>query len=307
MKLTRISPLELSAFKTFDRYRTPAHLDVQTRDGDYSWLEELPDIGLAIVGTRHPQKRSIELLEKTISDLKHTRMVIISGFARGIDSYAHEFAIQNGLRTLAFLGCGIHQDYPRENHALRRKILDAGGAVISQFANDAIPLARNFHDRNGLIAGFAKATWVVEAAEVSGTLNTASWAQRFNRDLYATSCFPLDHYYQGNVKLLSEKETNKYPVARSFFHVGSFGATWSDFNTSGLIQDCLPFTRAPKTEIQKWVLKLKADTGECSVQNLMNYATTQGQTLGRFYLQFEKEMEAGYLRQDSSGRVDVLL
>ncbi len=307
MKLTRILPQALSAFQTFDRYRMPSHLDIQTREGDHSFLEDLPNLGLAIVGTRQPQKRSIELLEKTIGELKHTRLVIISGFARGVDSYAHEFAIANGLKTVAFLGCGIHECYPKENQSLRRKIIDSGGALISQFPHDATPLPRNFYERNGLIAGFAKATWVVEAAAVSGTLNTANWAQRFNRDLYATSCFPSDHYYQGNVKLLCEKETARYPIAKSFFHVGSFGATWNDLNHSGMIQNSLPFAQEAKTEIQKWVLTLKRECGECSVQNLMNYASTQGYTLGNFYLQYEKELEAGFLRQDSSGRVDALL
>lgn len=307
MKLLRVPSHQLSAFKTFDRYRTPEYLDIQSKDGDLSWLDELPACGLAVVGTRHPQKRSIELVEKTITELKHTRLIVISGFARGIDSFAHEAAIQNGLRTVAFLGCGIHQTYPKENQVLRRKIIEAGGAMISQFGEDDPPLARNFHNRNGLIAGFAKATWVVEAAAVSGTLNTATWAQRFNRDLYATSCFPSDHFYQGNVKLLSEKETNKYPVARSFFHAGSLAATWSDLGEAGFVQTCLPFQQEAKTEIQRWVLALKDECGECSVQNLMNYASKQGYTLGRFYLQYEKELEAGYLRQDSSGRVDALL
>ena len=305
MIISKISTDTLSVFKTFDYFKVPPHLTVQSLDGDHSMLGDLPTIGLSIVGSRSPQRRSLELLERTIQELRHTRLIIVSGFARGIDSRAHELAVQYGLRTVALLGCGIERDYPKENAALRESILRSGGLIISQFEDEAPPLARNFHDRNGLIAGFSKATWVVEAAEVSGTLNTANWAMKLNRDLYATSCFPDDHYYQGNVKLLSQRDSLRYPVADLFFNSGSLGKSWPDLEEPESTQGSLSLHAEPKSEIQKWVYELKQSNGECQIQTLMNYASKQGYTLGKFYHLFEAEVESGLLSHDSSGRVDL--
>jgi DNA protecting protein DprA len=305
MKRIKISTDLLSVFKTFTAKPIPPELTVESRSGDVSMLDELPNLGLAIVGSRFPQRRSIDLLEEALYELRNTDLIIISGFARGIDAKAHELAIEFGLRTIAILGSGIDTTYPRENLKLRHRILETGGLVISQFADDAKPLGFQFIHRNSLIAGFSKATWVVEAAEVSGTLNTAKWATDFNRDLYATSCFPKDHFYQGNVKLLNQKQTDRYAVAQAFFNVQSLSSSWSKLGENKSdAQEIFDFI--PEAKIQKWVLELQALTnGECKVQALMNHASQQGLTLGRFYQLFEAEVAAGLLKHDTSGRVEI--
>jgi predicted Rossmann fold nucleotide-binding protein DprA/Smf involved in DNA uptake len=141
---------------------------------------------------------------------------------------------------------------------------------------------------------------------VSGTLNTAKWTSELNRDLYATSCFPDDHFYQGNIKLLSKRNTEKYPIADSFFSIASFGKTWPELENPSLHQTSMHFNE-PKSEFQRWVLELQNGNGECLVQTLMNYASKKGYTLGKFYHLFEAEVEAGLLRHDSSGRVEAIL
>ena len=145
-------------------------LEIETNDSDTEenktseLFSSLPENGLAIVGTRFPQRKSFDLLEKTMEELKGSGLVIVSGFARGIDSRAHELAIEYGLKTIAILGCGLNIDYPRENHILRKKILAHGGLIISPFETGLPPIPRNFLSRNQLIAYFSKAVWVVEAA-----------------------------------------------------------------------------------------------------------------------------------------------
>jgi DNA protecting protein DprA len=305
MKLTQIPATTLPVFSTFGRFRIPKQINVQSRDGDVSMLEALPSQGFAIVGSRLPQRRSIELLTEVMGDLKNSGLIIVSGFARGIDSKAHELAIESGLRTIAILGCGIARDYPKENSRLRSEIIESGGLVISQFDEHAEPLAQNFYNRNGTIAGFSKAVWVVEAAEVSGTLNTAKWASDLNRDLYATSCFPTDPHYQGNVKLLSQKDPIRYPVAQSLFNAESLAATWSELGDARLGQGRLPFSATPKSELQRWVLELQSLAGECHVQALMDLASAKGYTLGNFYHLFEAEVDSGKLVEDSTGRVQL--
>lgn len=201
-------------------------IQIETLNPEWDLLKSLPDSGFAIVGTRYPQRKSFEFLEKTIHDLRDTGLIIVSGFARGIDSRAHELAVDSGLKTLAILGCGLNIDYPRENRHLRKKILDHGGWILSPFEADAPALPHHFLNRNQLIAHFSKAVWVVEAASISGSLNTANHAFHLNRDLYATPCFPDDTFYEGNQKLLSQKETDKYPIADPFFGVHSLLKTW---------------------------------------------------------------------------------
>ena len=166
-------------------------LEIETREENNGLLQNLPDYGLGIVGTRYPQKKSFDLLEKTMKDLRSSELVVVSGFARGIDSRAHELAIENGLKTIAILGCGLNIDYPRENRMLRKKILDHGGIIISPYEPDSPAIPHHFLERNQLIAYFSKAIWVVEASAISGTLNTAKHAADQGRDIYATSCYPV--------------------------------------------------------------------------------------------------------------------
>jgi DNA protecting protein DprA len=294
----------LPVFRTFQDFKIPEMITVQSINGDVSMLSELPEQGFAIVGTRYPQRRSLELLEESISVLKQSDLIIISGFARGIDARAHELAIEYGLRTIAVFGCGIELTYPRENQSLRQAIVQSGGLVVSQFADQAEPYASHFHRRNELIAGFSKATWVVEAAEVSGTLNTANAAMKLNRDVYATSCFPNDQFYQGNLKLLSKRETLRYPMAEAFYSAESLCKTWFDI-AGPHAQKTMNLNSAQKTKIQRWVIELQSAAGLCHVQALMNYASSQGHTLGNFYQEFETEVALGLLTYDSEGIVQV--
>lgn len=293
----------LPVSQTFKPAPKPETLEIESKEGNIDLLNDLPHLGFAIVGTRTPQRRSCELLEQTLSDLKGTNLIIISGLARGIDSRAHELALEHGLRTVAILGNGLGVDYPLENRHLRKKIIDQGGLIISQFEREMPPLKHNFVNRNQLIAGFAQAVWVVEAAAISGTLNTAKHASQNNRDLYATPCFPGDPYFQGNEKLLSERRPDLYAVARPFFGLDSLSPTWAQFSAQAARQT--QFSFVPKTTLQQWVVEIKSEYGECPVQTLMNHAYSRGLTLGKFYRQYEKELEEGFLTQDPQGRVHL--
>lgn len=304
MKLSRLMTETLPVFRTFQDLKVPEMITVQSKYGDVSMLGELPEQGFAIVGTRHPQRRSLEVLEECISALRHTDLIIISGFARGIDARAHELAIEYGLRTIAVFGSGIELTYPRENLSLRQAIVTSGGLVISQFADQAEPFASHFHRRNEVIAGLSKATWVVEAAEVSGTLNTANAAMKLNRDVYATSCFPRDQFYQGNLKLLSQRETLRYPLADAFYSAESLCKTWFDL-VSPQAQKKMNLNQDPKTKIQRWVIELQTAAGECRVQALMNHASSHGHTLGSFYQEFEAEVAQGLLKYNAEGIVQI--
>ena len=304
--IVRINPQDYAVFKTLPEKDLPLYADIQVTGPNpqaqiHALFESLPAQGLAVIGTRYPQRRSLEIMERAFEALAGKNLVIISGFARGIDSQAHELALEYGLKTIAILGCGIDFDYPRENRRLKDRILESGGLILSEFERDASAYASHFLRRNRLIAGFSKAVWVVEGAAISGTLNTATWAAKYGRDLYATSCFPGDTFYQGNEKLLCEFDTELYPIAKPFFAAQSLAGTWNGLSPQK--QASLPLDA--QTSIQKWVLELYSAYGSCQVQALMSHAYQHGLTPGKFYLEFEEEIQKGLLYHHQDGRVTL--
>jgi DNA protecting protein DprA len=203
----------------------PQTLYVQGNEDALALLEQLPQKGLGIVGTRNPQTRSIDLAQKIISQLAHSDLIIISGLARGIDTVAHWAALDAGLPTIAVLGAGLDLNYPAENQTLREKILKTGGLLVSEFPIRTPALAHHFLRRNRLIAGWSHATWVVEAATRSGALNTAKWAREMNRLCFAVPCFPNDPSLAGNQTLLDRDH------AIALWGVHSLGAAWIELAT----------------------------------------------------------------------------
>jgi DNA processing protein len=140
---------------------------------------------LAIVGTRHPTPYGTGMAELLARDLASHRMVILSGMARGIDTFAHRGALAAGGSTVAVWGTGIDVIYPKENKLLAENILVAGGAIISEYRLGTFPAPQNFPKRNRIISGISIGVLVVEAGENSGTRVTARCALEQNRDVYA--------------------------------------------------------------------------------------------------------------------------
>ena len=141
--------------------------------------------GMAIVGARRatPYGRNAA---KMFAGLAAQRgIAVISGGAIGCDACAHEAALGAGGITVAFLGGGCDCPYPVRNIELFQRIVDAGGAVVSERDWEFPPIGYAFRERNRLIAGLAKATLIVEAGQPSGTFSTADEALSANRDVLA--------------------------------------------------------------------------------------------------------------------------
>jgi DNA processing protein len=144
---------------------------------------------VAIVGSRVATPLGLAFTRMLAADLAASGLTIVSGLARGIDTAAHQGALEAAGRTVAVLGCGIDAIYPPENAALARAICERG-AVVSEFPPGTGPWKQNFPRRNRTIAGWCRATIVVEAGERSGSLHTARTALEEGREVMAVPGHP---------------------------------------------------------------------------------------------------------------------
>ncbi len=152
-------------------------------DGELPHPEQLC---IAFVGSRACTSYGREQTRRLIQELAKLapECVIVSGLARGIDTVAHQAALEAGLRTVAVLAGGLRHIYPPENTGLAAQIA-AQGAVISEFPLATRPAAHNFPIRNRLISGLSQGVVVSEAGVKSGAILTAVFAQQQNREVFA--------------------------------------------------------------------------------------------------------------------------
>jgi DNA processing protein len=149
-------------------------------------LTPIDDQAVALVGTRRATAYGRTVTERLAGELARAGITVVSGLAKGIDTAAHQAALQAGGRTIAVLANGLDQVYPPENAALARRIIDThAGALVSEFGPGIPPEAVNFPRRNRIISGLARATVIVEAGERSGALITADFALEQGRDVLA--------------------------------------------------------------------------------------------------------------------------
>jgi len=140
---------------------------------------------IAVVGTRKVTGYGRQVTEMITEGLVLADLVIVSGLARGVDEIAHEVTIENNGLTIAVLGCGMDMIYPPEHKPLADKIVQSGGALISEFPLGMQAVPGNFPARNRIISGLSLGVVVTEAAEDSGSLITASDAAEQGREVFA--------------------------------------------------------------------------------------------------------------------------
>jgi DNA protecting protein DprA len=167
------------------------------------------DYSLAIVGTRnmspygaHVLRQYMEEFAKGWHDPIH-KPIVVSGLARGVDSHAHNLALECGMVTLGVMANGLATVYPAQNRGLASRILK-DGALISESPANQSPDARLFASRNRIIAGICTGTLIAEAAARGGALITARYAQEYGRHVLAFPGRVTDQNYRGCLNLIME-------------------------------------------------------------------------------------------------------
>ena len=175
-------PFALFAVGNLDRLRLPA---------------------VAVVGSRAASRYGRDVAIELGRNLSLAGVCVVSGFARGVDTAAHEAAREGPGGTIAVLGCGLDVEYPRENARLKES-LSKEHLLLSEYPPGEEPSARNFPIRNRIIAGIAAGVVVVEASRRSGSLITARLAADFGRDVFAVPGSVFSQTSAGTHELLRD-------------------------------------------------------------------------------------------------------
>ncbi|MBZ9572315.1 DNA-processing protein DprA [Patescibacteria group bacterium] len=149
--------------------------------------EERDESCFAIVGTRRCSIYGKRVALEIAGDLAEAGLTIVSGFAPGIDTFAHQAVVERRKRTIAILGTGLDEKsiYPKSNLKLVKKILELGGTLISEYPPGTHGSEFTFPQRNRIISGISLGILVVEAKKRSGALITANWAMMQGRKIFA--------------------------------------------------------------------------------------------------------------------------
>ena len=184
----------------------------------------LNNTAIGIVGCREATRYGINAAQYFAYNLAKKDISIVSGLAKGIDSYSHIGAIKAKGKTIGVVGNGLDIIYPKQNAYLYDKIIQEGGAVLSEYPIGTQPEKRNFPARNRIISGMSKGIIVVEAKKKSGTLITVDFALEQGRDVYVVpgninsenSIGTNELIKQGALLVSDYKDILKYEYNRKF-------------------------------------------------------------------------------------------
>ncbi len=140
---------------------------------------------IAVIGTRKPTQYGKKMAAKITAQLAEEGLCVVSGLAYGIDAIAHKAALDAEGTTIAVLGSGIDNIYPKKHASLAQRIVENGGAVITEFPPGAAPDAGNFPVRNRIVSGMSLGVLVVESGVQGGSMITAELGLDQNREIFA--------------------------------------------------------------------------------------------------------------------------
>lgn len=213
-----------------------------------TWTRADMERSLAVVGSRMATHYGRLCAKNISSRLAEAGVTIISGLARGIDTAAHEGAMDAGGRTIAVVGAGLNRLYPEENRPLAHRIAEGRGAVISEFPMNMPPSRATFPMRNRIVSGWGCATLVVEASARSGALITARLASEQGKEVFCIPG-PVDKHSSDGCHALIRDGATLATGAADLLH---------DMKWESPVQD-LPLFSSPASSTEKKTIPLNRE------------------------------------------------
>lgn len=164
---------------------------------------------LSIVGTRCHTRQVYAIVKELFENIQHLPIGIVSGLALGVDTIAHQTALQFKIPTWAVLGHGLDQIYPTQNRKIAIDMLEQGG-LFTEFTHQTSPLQFHFPKRNRIVAGLTDATLVIETDIKGGSMITASQAFKYNREVFAVPGKIYDPKSRGCLSLIKNNIAHLY-------------------------------------------------------------------------------------------------
>ncbi|MDR3024251.1 DNA-processing protein DprA [Chryseobacterium sp.] len=179
---------------------------------------------VSIVGTRNMTSYGRQFIEDFFEASQSSHYISVSGLALGVDKEVHEQSIIHQKPTIAVLAHGFQYLYPAKNRKLSEKILQEGGALITEFNSSKKPDRENFIQRNRIVAGISPATIVVETAFGGGSVSTAAFANDYNRDVFALPGKITDLCSQGCNQLIFHNKATAISTIKDLISMLGFNA-----------------------------------------------------------------------------------
>lgn len=243
---------------------------------------------LAVVSSRETNAYGKRVIYKLFEELKGENIVIISGGAIGGDTFIHEAALINNLKTISVIGAGLGNWYPQQNNLLFKNIINNGGMIISHFPLDTKANKSTFPIRNSIIAGISQATLVIQAGLKSGTLITANCALEYGKEVGAVPGY-IDDIIMIESNNLIKQGAHCITCGNDILQMLNLKKiTIADINQKKMYDDC--------TENQRMILDLCQEG--LSLEELKTYCNVTNDSL---YSELFLLMEKNYLMQDILG------
>ena len=180
---------------------------------------------VSIVGTRNMTSYGKQFIHDFFEETKSCNYISVSGLALGVDKEVHEQSIDNHIATIAVLAHGFHLLYPAKNRKLSEKIIDEGGTLFTEFNSSRKPDRENFIQRNRIVAGISPSTIVVETAFGGGSISTATFANNYNREVFALPGKITDKQSQGCNHLIFQNKAKTISTINDLIDNLGFNST----------------------------------------------------------------------------------
>ncbi|MGN7865480.1 DNA-processing protein DprA [Chryseobacterium sp. 22458] len=219
---------------------------------------------ISIVGTRNMTSYGRQFIENFFETTQSYPYASVSGLALGADKEVHEQSIRYRKPTIAVLAHGFQFLYPSKNRKLSEKILQEGGALLTEFSSSRKPDRENFIQRNRIVAGISPSTIVVETGFGGGSVSTAAFANDYNRDVFALPGKITDNYSQGCNQLIFHNKATAISTIKDL--VGMLGFN----NPKEKIEELFPYseTTIQLTENQNTTYQSIKENPQISLDDL---------------------------------------